>query len=213
MKKVFFLLLLSLQLFAQVKNISNANLVDRNNFYLPKFSYTISYNEKLGHANWVGWQLQANDIGSKVYRGVFKSDLNLPAGFKVINRSAYSKTLYDRGHFCNSQARTSSVSINAETYIMTNAVPQSIKCNRGTWKKLEDMCQRWALQGDYLTIYAGCIGRKGSLTKQNVNIPKQLWKVVLGHGPPVCMIFDNDESERIMTVDLIYIEKLTGYKF
>jgi endonuclease G, mitochondrial len=213
MKKVFFLLLFTFQLFAQVKNISNANLVDRNNFYLPKFSYTISYNEKLGHANWVGWQLQANDIGDQVYQGVFKSDLHLPDGFKVINRNAYSKTQYDRGHLCNSQARTSSVAINAETYLMTNAVPQSIKCNRGTWKRLEDMCQRWALQGDYLTIYAGCLGRKGSLSKQNVNIPKQFWKVVLGHGPPVCMIFDNDDSERIMTVDLMYIEKLTGYKF
>jgi endonuclease G, mitochondrial len=213
MKKLLFFWLFSLPIFGQVKNISNANLVDKDNFYLPKFSYTISYNDKLGHANWVGWQLQANDIGTNVYHGVFKSDVNLPDGFRIIHRKSYTKTAYDRGHLCNSQARSSSVSINAETYLMTNAVPQAVKCNRGTWKRLEDLCQQWALQGDYLTIYAGCLGRKGSLTKQGVNIPKQFWKVVLGHGPPVCMIFDNDESERFMTVDIQMIERLTGYKF
>lgn len=216
MKKILFLLLFSVNLFAQVKNISNANARDKNNFYLPKLGYTICYNNLKGHANWVGWTLQASDIGQGIYQGVFFSDITLGANFKRVNRSFYTNTHYDRGHLCNSQARTSNITYNRETYNMSNAVPQTPNLNRGVWKTYEDLCQMWALNGDRLTIYAGGLGKKGTLSKQNVNIPVQYWKVIFGHGSnvPLCLVFENDDkTTKAMIVDLNYIESKTGYKF
>lgn len=215
MKKSLILLLLSFQLIAQVKNISNANLSDKNNYYLPKLGYTISYNNSKGHANWVGWTLQASDIGQGIYQGVFFTDISLGANFKRVNRSFYTNTKYDRGHLCNSQARTASIGLNRETYNMTNAVPQTPNLNRGVWKKYEDLCQLWALNGDRLTIYAGGIGKIGTLSKQNVNIPQRYWKVIFGHGNvPICLIFENDSTtDKAIIVEQSYIETKTGFKF
>lgn len=215
MKKTLFLLLLSINIFAQVKNISNANIRDKNNFYLPKLGYTVSYNNSLGHANWVGWTLQNSDIGAEIYHGVFFTDISLGANFKKVHRSFYTNTHYDRGHLCNSQARSSSVTINQETYNMTNAVPQTPNLNRGVWKKYEDLCQLWARNGDRLTIYAGGLGKIGTLSKQNVNIPQKYWKVIFGHGSvPLCLIFENDDkTDKALIVEQSYIEQKTGFKF
>ncbi|PWK27156.1 endonuclease G [Arcicella aurantiaca] len=215
MKKLLILLLISVQTFSQVKNISNATSKDKNNYYLPKKGYIISYNNILGHANWVGWTLKKTDIGVEKYPGVFYTDISLGANFKRVNRSFYSNTHYDRGHLCNSQARTSTVLLNKETYVMTNAVPQTPNLNRGIWKKYEDLCQLWALNNENLTIYAGGLGKIGTLSQQNVNIPEFYWKVIFGHGTqPLCLLFKNDDKTvTAKIVELSYIQSKTGYQF
>jgi endonuclease G, mitochondrial len=217
MKKYLILLILTIfniHLFAQVKNISNAtNSV--TNYYLQKLTYSMSYNASLGHANWVAWTLKASDISVNYCGCLFRQDDNLPEEIRKISRSAYNKTKYDRGHFCNSQARSQNANVNAETYVMTNAVPQTPNLNRGVWKKYEEMCQLWARNGETLTIYAGAIGKKGTLKKNSVNIPKQFWKVIFGHGAaPICLLFENDDTtDKAMIVELSYIERITNYKF
>ena len=215
MKKTIVLCLITIQSFAQVKNISNANITDKNNYYLPKLGYTISYNNAKGHANWVGWTLQASDIGVQFWGGVFFQDITLGANFKRVSRSFYTNTKYDRGHLCNSQARSSNVTYNRETYNMTNAVPQTQKLNRGVWKKYEELCQLWALNGERLTIYAGGLGKIGTLSKQNVNIPQRYWKVIFGHGNvPLCLVFENDnKTDKAMIVEKSFIEQKTGYQY
>jgi endonuclease G len=214
MKKILILCLISFTGFGQAENISNANLSDKHNYFLPKLGYTLSYNDSLHHANWVRWTLVKTDIGSTERQNDFRPDVDLPKGFYKVLPSDYSQGGYDRGHLCNSQARTSSVTLNEETFLMSNMIPQHPRCNRGSWKHLEDQCQSWVRDNnEKLTIYAGYFGSIGTL-KHGVSIPAQCWKVIYGHGlVPICIVFENDESEKFSVVDLSFIEKQTGYTF
>ncbi len=224
MKKLISIILISLivsfsngTIFGQ-NNISNANS-EKNNFLMIKHGYRLSYNDSLRHANWVTWVLMKSHIGTVERQNDFAPDTKLPKGFTVITPNDYSRSGYDRGHLCNSQAWTDSIKDNRETFLMTNMIPQSPKCNRGTWKSLEDYCQDLALKGNILTIYAGGYLTKGVFSPKRIDIPAFCWKVIyINNNPkPICVLMPNNEQIdhdwHKYQVDLQHISVITGYKF
>ncbi|WP_294431316.1 DNA/RNA non-specific endonuclease [uncultured Treponema sp.] len=177
---------------------------DRTNYLLKEEigNYTISYNDFTHNPNWVAWHLAKADLwnGDKTIKRQddFRANEKLPQSFYKVTNNDYSGSGFDQGHMLNSYDRLSSNAINSETFYMTNMVPQSGTCNRGTWKGLEDWEQKQAEAGKELYIVCGPYGQGGdtqkngvaklfkadyidSKTDSNVHIvvPRYVWKILL----------------------------------
>lgn len=82
---------------------------------------------------------------------------------------------------------------------MTNMLPQAPSLNRGPWKSVETFEQNEATAGRELYIIAGAFGtggtgsngRKTSLARGKVNVPKTFWKVL------VILARGNNDLDRI----------------
>lgn len=158
-----------------------------DNFLMVKDQYCLSYNNTNGGPNWVAWHLTASDIGNEA-RGDFHPDDTLPEDFKMVTKSDYTGTKFDRGHVCNSKDRTNSRENNNATFFMTNILPQAPDNNQGPWRILEDFERSIAKEGNELYIYAGAYGSGGTggkgVVEENIdggdiNVPKVFWKVIV----------------------------------
>jgi len=155
------------------------DVANENNYLMPKPQYTLSYNRMKGTANWVGWRLASNWIGSTPRQDNFRPDTSLPNGWYQVTSQDYSGSGYDRGHMCPSGDRTNSVENNSATFLMTNMVPQLAANNQGPWEDFESYCRTLASQGNELYIFSGPVGSLGTIAQGRVTIPEYTWKVVL----------------------------------
>ena len=131
-------LVFSILLSVGVPNISGASTASTTNYLSVKKGYVMSYNGVEGRANWVGWTLSASDVGSVERTNRFIQDESFPRGFRIVDERDYTHSGFDRGHLCNSEDRTSSYSLNVETFLMSNMIPQTPELNRGPFKFLEE---------------------------------------------------------------------------
>jgi DNA/RNA endonuclease G (NUC1) len=164
-------------------NPSNALPVveNENNYLMVKAAYSMSYNRGRNEANWVAWRLDSSWIGS-ANDGNFAPDTTLPAGWYQVQPFDYTGSGYDRGHTCPSGDRTNTQTINDQTFLMTNIMPQLPANNQGPWVDLEIYCRSLAQQGNELYIIAGGhgnIGTVGSTQQNRIVVPAVTWKVVL----------------------------------
>lgn len=159
-----------------------------NNLFLEKTGYSLSYNKSRAIANWSAWHLGAGDVGSSNRSNDFRADTALPSTFFRAAGTEYSNSGFDRGHLCPSGDRTSGVTRNSETFLMTNIFPQAPKCNQVTWGNLEDYGRTLVSQGKEIYIYAGTYGTGGvgsnggttnSIFGGKIAVPARVWKVML----------------------------------
>jgi len=164
------------------------NVANENNYLMTKAGYSLSWNRSRNIPNWTAWRLDSSWIGS-ANDGSFAPDSSLPNGWYQVTPSDYSEPVYDRGHMCPSGDRTVNQTINTETYLMTNMVPQLPENNQGPWVDLENYCRTLAAQGNEIYIISGGHGQAvngsnqpitiGSTAQNRVVVPKVTWKVVL----------------------------------
>lgn len=168
---------------------TTSNLNDFNNYYLNKVGYTMSYCERKGVPNWVSWHLDASWLGSQARTDNFRADNSLPASFFKVNEKMYSSSGFDRGHLCPSADRTRNYSLNDETFLMSNMIPQAPKNNRTTWEGFESFL-RTQVKTSNMEVYitaggmgVGGTGDKGGITNflanGRISVPKSTWKIAL----------------------------------
>lgn len=176
---------------------AKANPFDADNYLLINNFYALSYNRDKGIANWAAWQLTREDLGGADRQNDFRPDKRLPANWKKILPSYYSRSGYNRGHIVPSADRTQSPDANSATFLMTNMNPQTPDLNQGPWEKLESYSRSLARRNNDLFIYAGCYGEKGKLRK-TVSVPTNCWKivVVVPRGSQI------NSDNRVITVDI-----------
>lgn len=216
-------MLLSILLYLQVAllpggifNISGASTASTTNYLQVKKGYVMSYDGVQGKANWVAWTLTASDIGEVPRSNRFRQDEDLPRQFKRIEADDYKHSGYDRGHLCNSEDRSSSSFLNAETFQMSNMIPQTPELNRGPWERLEAYCRKLAKRGQKLTIYAGGLGVLDKIGNEVV-IPKYCWKVVTSQEKTWYLLFPNSHelhpNWQTFAISKTNLEKMTGLRF
>ena len=154
------------------------------------------------------------DVGMKVL-DKFIPDPKLPVETSL--QADYTGSGFDRGHnFPAADASCDKVA-NEESFFFSNMTAQYPALNRGDWKELEMWSREIAIKEDSVHIWAGSIGvakRIGTTA-----VPTQCWKVVYAKKSNEWMafIFDNNTTKadglNNNKVDLVYIEKLTGFKF
>ena len=163
------------------------------NYLMMKPQYALSYNNETGTPNWTSWHLDGNwTTGAAPRQDDFRSDNTLPPSFKhVSNGYQFATYGFQRGHMCPSADRTSSVSDNSATFLMTNMVPQASGNNEGPWASVETYIRN-QLSGstNELYIISGGTGIGGTSSTGHwdsiidtagniVTVPHVTWKVVM----------------------------------
>ncbi len=208
-------------------NPSNASATDRDNYLFVSENSAMSYNNGRGTLNWVQWKTSRDDLGDKLPRADFEPDRRLPPGFRRITTFDYIGSGYDRGHMVPSADRFADPSRNAETFYMTNIVPQAGELNQYPWNKLENYARGQARRGWDVYTIAGVYGEQERI-KNKITVPSRCWKVIafVRRGSDPGLI---DEDTRIIAVDMPnqngvrrdpwekyrvtvrHIERMTGY--
>lgn len=184
-------------------NPSNASndVRESSNYLMIKSSFALSYNNSKGCANWVSWHLANSWKGHSKRCNCFATDKALPDYFYKVTAKDYSKTGFDRGHLCPSEDRDLNEENNAETFLMSNMIPQSPNLNRISWVSLENYCRK-LLDNDFeLYILAGGYGKGGTGSKGfaekiglgKITVPSNCWKII------IVLPLGNNDLQRIST--------------
>ncbi len=159
-----------------------------DDFIVTRPEFTASYSYVRNTPNWVAYNLEASHIAGAVDRcDCFTHDPKLPATFQVIKTSDYTGAGafagygIDRGHLARSFDRTAAAYDNAQTYLLSNIVPQANAVNTGQWAQLENYLGSLATaQNKELYIIAGVAGNIGTLKGEGkVVIPAKVWKIAV----------------------------------
>jgi len=138
----------------------------------------LSYNNSRGTLNWIAWRTRRADLGESRERPDFETDKTLPPNFTRARYYDYSGSGYQRGHMLPSADRIADAELNAETFLMTNIVPQEPDLNEFAWQKLESYSRKRIYQGSETYTIAGVYGDKGKL-KDKITVPTNCWKVIV----------------------------------
>lgn len=215
---------------------ATADILNENNYLMIKPQYTLSYNRGANTANWTGWRVDTNWLGTTPRQNDFRPDDTLPAGWYRVTPADYSEPVYDRGHLCPSADRTNSVPNNSATFLMTNMMPQLPANNQGPWNDFENYLRGIVSQGNEIYQFTGPVGNIGTIgsttvPSQRVRVPQFTWKVVLilpngandlarvtrgtrafgiivSNQPPI-----SGNAWRTYRVTVDAIENLTGFNF
>ena len=179
---------------------ATADAKNRDNYLIVGRSYDLSYNNIRGTLNWIAWRTTRDDLGQRLERPNFQPDPRLPVGFARVVHSDYTGSGYERGHMVPSADRFGEPDENAETFYMTNIVPQTADVNEFVWQKLEAYARAMVRRGADLYTIAGVYGDAGRL-KNKVTVPTNCWKIIVVL-PAGGSLSDINENTRVIAVDM-----------
>ena len=183
-------------------------------------AYTLDYIEKYEQAEWVAYELTADETLKKFERSSkFFTDPSVKTG--SANDADYKGSGYDRGHLAPAGDMSYSEETMLESFYYSNMSPQSPSFNRGIWKRLEEKLRDWAMLYQSIYIVTGPVLTSGTVATVNgLSIPTYYYKVILdyhsSHLQGIGFIMrnegaDGDLKQYAVTIDSV--EKFTGIDF
>ncbi|MBY4641554.1 DNA/RNA non-specific endonuclease [Gluconacetobacter entanii] len=112
-------------------------------------------------------------------RGEFQPDERLPAG-EGAQLEDYVHSGYDRGHMTPSGDMPDEAT-QAESFRLSNVVPQSAALNRGRWEEIESAVRRLAEKDGEVYVVTGPAFRArrlSSIGRDRVLVPTSTWKAI-----------------------------------
>jgi endonuclease G len=158
-----------------------------NNYLMQKTQYAMSYNRDRAIPNWVSWYLGNSWLGSAPRQDDFRADATLPAGWYQVGGTSYTGSGFDRGHNCPSADRSSTITDNSATFLMSNMIPQAPNNNQQTWANLEDYSRSLVTAGNEVYVIMGSYGSGGTgsngyattISSGKIAVPNRIWKVLV----------------------------------
>ena len=215
----------------QVDSVTGIHPISGAKLELPKTNpldqiishkgYTLSYNTTYHIADWVAYELTAEETVPVVERNNhFVPDPLLTSC--SISNDDYKNSGYDKGHLAPSADMCYSQQTMAESFYLSNMSPQVPSFNRGIWKKLEEKVRQWANDDKVVLVVTGAILTKGlpTIGTNSITIPAYFYKVILDYTEPeikgIGFIIPNQASQEplqhfVVTIDSV--EKVTGIDF
>jgi endonuclease G len=148
----------------------------------------------------------------------FKPDPQLVSETNIASDYVGSGT--DRGHMMPAAENLcQTAAIQDECFYFSNMAAQYHSLNAGDWKSVETMERELAKKEDSVHVWCGNIGVAKTIGAGKVAVPTQCWKVIylVKSKEWMAFLFDNNTSKpdgiHNNQVDVVDIEKLTGFKF
>jgi len=223
-KSVLFIALISctvLNIFAQRIPLLELPAITPTDVIIKHFAYTLSYNEKHEQANWVAYELTAEETQKAASRtNDFRPDPAVRTGSAT--NVDYKGSGYDRGHMAPAADMSWNVQSMEESFFYSNMSPQVPGFNRGIWKKLEERVRQWAMENKVIYVVTGPVltGNLSAIGPDKVSVPRYYYKVVLDYSLPelkgIGFIMPNASSTlplQSFAVPIDSVEKVTGIDF
>ena len=207
----------------QVAGIPNLGLpaITPNDAVITHLGYTLSYNEKHEQANWVAYELTAEETQKTVERSNdFRPDTAVHTG-SATNQD-YLASGYDRGHLAPAADMGWSLQAMEESFFYSNMSPQVPGFNRGIWKKLEEKIRQWATDNQAIYVVTGPVLEDSlpTIGPEKVSVPRAYYKVILDYTLPgikgIAFILPNASSSlplQDFAVPIDSVESVTGIDF
>ena len=186
---------------------------------LTHTNYTTHFSKSKKYPIMVEWWETKAKIGCATplaRKDNFKPDPKLPNETNIGND--YINSGYDRGHLMPAKSnQCQTPAVQDECFYYSNMAAQTHRLNAGDWKSLETLTREVAVKEDSVHVWAGNVGELKKIG--STSVPTKCWKVVhfKTSNEWMAFIFDNDESKpdgiNNNKVDLVDVEKLTGFKF
>lgn len=158
-------------------------------------SHALSYDQMRRTPRWVAEHLSAQGLLGHADRKHcrFRPDPGVPELFTARNED-YLRSGWSRGHMAPAGDNKSSERAMAETFYLSNIVPQNYENNAGFWNRLEMYCRELTQSFSHVWIVSGPLLlprtlENGSRTvcyqligKDDVAVPTHLYKVILAQN-------------------------------
>jgi endonuclease G len=171
---------------------------------------------------WTAWVITpAHVIGCVPRSNAFAADASLPADKRATPQD-YAGNGYDQGHIANDNHQSWDVTVERESFYMSNMTPQLPGLNRGIWKLLETSTGAWTFSTQHeMAIQAGAIYDVKTDKKigNGVDVPHGFYKIVTDKktGATLAFIFPHAENQgndlTKVQATVADVEKATGYTF
>ena len=188
---------------------------------ITHLGYSLSYNEVYEQANWVAYELTADETVARVKRNnKFITDPNVKTG--TAENADYLHSNLDRGHLAPAGDMCWSQKSMEESFYLSNISPQVPTFNRGIWENFEELVRKWAVDYGSVYVVTGPVLSKGLpvIGKNKIAVPKYFFKVVLDYNGPevkgLGFLVPNDQQHKDIKsylVSIDSIEKVTGINF
>jgi endonuclease G len=183
--------------------------------------YTLSYNEEAEQANWVAYELTAQETQKAFERtNKFLVDPSISTGSAT--DADYKKSGFDRGHLAPAADMGWSSTTMIESFYYSNMSPQQPGFNRGIWKNLESLVRTWATENESIYVVTGPVLTQGlpTIGWNKVAIPNYYYKVILDYRNPsikgIGFVLPNTSSKEPLqrfALSIDSVEKITGIDF
>lgn len=129
---------------------------DGNERFLVQRDYVIAYDDDLRVPLWTVHRLDPERLRPMDRVNCFRADERLAEGAQS-RVSDYREPTYDQGHLVPSADMEITVTINVNSFVLSNMAPQHPGFNRGTWESLEGIVRTWARSDGDLYVISGSI--------------------------------------------------------
>lgn len=117
-------------------------------------AYTLSYNPKTLTANWVAYELAADETNGPWTRKGLRFVPDPDCRYRQADNEDYQNSGYSRGHLAPAgDMKWDSVAM-LESFYFTNCIPQDKELNNGRWNQLEMKTR--SLAKEYGKVYVVC---------------------------------------------------------
>ena len=209
--------------------------------YAGERNYTVFYDASMMTPLWTAYPLKRGHMGSYQRPSSWTYNPNIDEKYQIkVTGRSYSNDTYSRGHMCPNGSRNGNATMQAQTFYVTNQVPQvQISFNSGIWSNLEGAVQGVAKsKNEEIYVVTGVAFNKegenriisyttpSKAPSQKVPIPNYFYKLVLrvktsaggAVTDAVCVAFwfehkAYSDSYANYTVSVDEVESWTGFDF
>ena len=209
--------------------------------YAGERNYTVFYDTSMMTPLWTAYPLKRGHMGSYQRPSSWTYNPNIDTQYQIkVTGGSYSDKTYSRGHMCPNGSRNGNATMQAQTFYVTNQVPQvQNSFNSGIWSSLEGAVQGVAKSNGNEVIYVVtgvAFNKEGEnrtisytspkASSQRVPIPNYFYKLVLrvktsaggAVTDAVCVAFwfehkAYSDSYANYTVSVDQVESWTGFDF
>lgn len=195
--------------------------ISKNDVVVTHTGFSLLYSEPHEQPEWVAYELTREEIG----RGAERTDRFLPDPMVKTGTATdadYRRSGYDRGHMAPAADMSWSAKAMAESFYYSNMSPQVPACNRGVWKRLEELVRSWAVEYGALYVVTGPVLTDSLpyIGPDKVSVPDYYYKVIVDPSGPdmkgIGFIVPNEGSNELLShfaVSIDSVETLTGIDF